>query len=120
MISVEQGRKFAREWVKAWNDRNLDEVLSHYTDDFEMSTPFIASMYGEPSGTLRGRENVAKYWTAALAKLPDLHFELRDVLVGVNSVVIYYKSVMNKSAAEVFTFDESGKVCKAAAHYDSL
>ncbi len=60
---------------------------------------------------------VANYWKRALDKIPSLHFELYDVTYGVNSIAIYYKSVMNKKAIEVMFFDQNGKVNKMFAHY---
>jgi len=41
---------FAREWVAAWNSHDLERVLEHYEDDFEMSSPIIVTLMGEPSG----------------------------------------------------------------------
>jgi ketosteroid isomerase-like protein len=35
--------RFAKEWVAAWNAHDLDRVLSHYEDDFEMPSPIIPS-----------------------------------------------------------------------------
>jgi hypothetical protein len=35
----------------------------------------------------------------------------------VNSLVLYYRSVGGKLAAEYFDFDNQGKVIRAAAHY---
>jgi len=55
---------------------------------------------GVDTGSLKGKENVADYWRKALEKLPDLHFELYDVTAGVNSVALYYKSVMNKNSID--------------------
>ena len=60
----------------------MEAVLSHYTDDFEMSSPFITRLTGEPSGTLRGRQAVGEYWRTALQRIPDLHFRVTDVFVG--------------------------------------
>ena len=31
------------------------------------------------------------YWQAGLSRLPDLHFELVDVLAGIDSLVILYR-----------------------------
>jgi hypothetical protein len=120
MIDREFAQKFAREWVQAWNDRDLDSILSHYCDNFEMSSPFIASMTGESSGSLKGKEKVAEYWRNALEKIPDLQFKLIDVCLGINSIVIYYKAVLGKIGAEIMFFDDDGKVIKAIAHYDKL
>jgi ketosteroid isomerase-like protein len=47
---------FAQDWIDAWNARDVERVLAHYTDDFEMSSPVIIRVTGEASGTLRGKE----------------------------------------------------------------
>ncbi len=57
------------------------------------------------------------YWQKALQKIPDLHFELIDVMEGINSVALYYKSVMNKKAVEVMFFNDEGKVNRMYALY---
>ena len=108
--------EFAREWIAAWNARDLDRILSHYTDDFEMSSPVIVQLMGEPSGTLRGKAAVRDYWARALARIPDLHFELVGVYAGAASVVVHYHGPRGASA-EVFWFNGEGKVYRAAAHY---
>ena len=92
--------------------------MSHYTDDFEMSSPKIVQFTGMDVGTLKGKDKVGAYWAAALAKVPDLNFELIEVLAGYDSVVIYYNSIQGKRAAEYFLFNEDGKVYKAAGHYN--
>ena len=107
---------FAADWIDAWNTHDLDRVLSHYTDDFEMSSPVIIKVAGEPSGTLQGKEAVGSYWAKALQLIPDLHFELITTLVGVNSITLYYKGARGLSA-EVFHFNQNGKVTRAYAHY---
>jgi ketosteroid isomerase-like protein len=109
---------FATEWIAAWNAHDLPRVLSHYTDDFEMSSPLIVDIVGEPSGCLRGKQNVRAYWQAALGKNPDLHFELLDVFTGANSVLLHYRSNSAKRMAEVLFFNEQGLVYRAAAHYN--
>jgi hypothetical protein len=82
-----------------------------------MTSPFIATLLGEPSGTLRGKEQVGAYWRRALERIPDLHFEVLDVFAGAGSLVISYKAVLGLRACEVFFYDGKGKVCRAAAHY---
>lgn len=110
--------QFATEWIDSWNAHDLDRVLAHYADDFEMSSPIIVQMVEEPSGILRGKAAVRTYWTMALERIPDLHFELISVLAGVMSIVLYYKSARGRLAAEVFHFNADQKVARAAAHYD--
>lgn len=118
MITADRAQAFAQEWIEAWNARDLDCVLSHYTEDVEMSSPFIATFTGDPVGTLKGKDRVGAYWRVALERIPDLRFELLGVFTGVDSITIYYKAVLGKLATEVLFLDESGKACRAFAHYD--
>jgi ketosteroid isomerase-like protein len=119
MISMNQAKNFAQAWVEAWNSHDLDRILSHYADDFAMTSPFIVMMMNEPTGTIKGKENVRAYWAKALERLPDLHFELIEVLGGVDSLTLYYHAVLGKRAVEVLFFDQDGKVRQGIAHYSS-
>lgn len=109
---------FANEWVKAWNSHDLDRVMSHYANDFEITTPFIKVFMGAQAGdTLKGKKAVGQYWSAALSRVPDLKFELIDVAEGAASVTLYYRSINNKKGMEVMFFDNEGKISKVIAHY---
>lgn len=108
--------EFAAAWIDAWNSHDLAAILSHYSADFEMSSPMIAVIAQEPSGTLRGKAAVQAYWAKALQLLPDLRFELVDTLLGADSITLYYKGARGM-AAETFLFDAQGHVHKVMAHY---
>lgn len=109
--------RFANHWIHAWNTRDLDAVLAHYADDFEMCSPLIVQMLGLKSGVLAGKAVVAAYWRRALRLLPEFRFELVAVLTSPRSITILYKGVRGRLVAEVFRFNAAGKVCSAIAHY---
>ncbi|HSW12326.1 MAG TPA: nuclear transport factor 2 family protein [Solimonas sp.] len=117
MLNREQAQHFAAEWIAAWNSHDLDRILSHYAEDFEFHSPFIAQIAGEPSGRLQGKAAVGAYWSKALARLTTLHFTLDTVLWGVQSLVIHYRRHDGRSASEWFEFGADGKVIRSAAHY---
>lgn len=118
MIDKPFADAFARDWIEAWNGHDLERILSHYADPFEMSSPVIIDVAGEPSGMLKGKAAVRAYWMKALTLIPDLRFELITTLIGVNSITLYYQSVRGL-AAEVFHFGPDRKVISAYAHYAS-
>lgn len=91
MIDKDFSEHFAREWIDSWNSHDLSRILTHYSDDFEMSSPVIIQVAGELSGTLKGKNAVGAYWAKALQLIPDLRFELLSTLVGVNSITLHYK-----------------------------
>jgi len=115
---VPDPQSFAQEWIQAWNSHDLDRIMSHCSDDVSITTPMIRTALGRDTGTLRGWDRVRVYWEAALKKAPDLHFELIDVVAGIDSIAVYYRSVPETRAIEVMFFDGYGKVRWAVAHYD--
>lgn len=117
MIDKTFAAHFAADWIDSWNSHEMARILSHYRDDFVMSSPKIVQIVGEPSGVLRGKDAVAAYWTKAMARLPDLHFELIAVFVGANRLVIHYIGAGGIPAAESFVFDADGLVIESAGHY---
>lgn len=116
MIDRKYAESFAEDWIAAWNSHDLERILAHYSDDFEMSSPFIALIGGEPSGKLRGKKAVREYWAKALQMHPGLHFNLAATLVGAASITLYYEGVRGM-VAEVVHFGPDGKVAAAFAHY---
>lgn len=114
---MEQLSHFGEAWVKAWNAHDLDEILSHYDDNIVFYSPVIKRINNDPSGTIRGKENLRAYFSKALVAYPDLHFELYHILEGVQSVVLFYKSINDKLAAETMVLNEKGLVCEVRAHY---
>ncbi|MFF7993352.1 nuclear transport factor 2 family protein [Kitasatospora xanthocidica] len=97
-------QRFAGEWVAAWNARDLEGVLTHYTDDVVFSSPRVVTVLGEPSGEVRGKGALRAYWSKALALLPDLRFTLESVRVSVDTIVIDYRNERGVAVSEALTF----------------
>ena len=116
MLTREFAQAFSQDWIAGWNARDMDLILAHYTDDFEMSSPIIAQIAGEPSGRLKGKSKVEAYWRAALQKMPNLHFDYEQTLIGANSLTLIYRGHRGLSA-EVFFFNDDLLVYKASANY---
>ena len=117
MIEKSFAEHFAAEWIAAWNSRNLDRVLAHYTDDFEFSSPFIIKVVGEPSCILRGKQAVGAYWAKALAGLPNLVLTLDAAHWGVNSIILHYHRNDGRIASEWFELGSDGKVVRSSGNY---
>ena len=84
MIEQAFAELFAADWIDSWNSHGLSRILSHYSEDFEMTSPVMVQIVGGLSGTLKGKEAVGAYWAKGLQVRPDLHFELISTLTGVN------------------------------------
>ncbi|HEX3624105.1 MAG TPA: nuclear transport factor 2 family protein [Verrucomicrobiae bacterium] len=115
-MELESANEFTREWIDAWNKGDLDRVLSHYTDDSQMNSPFIRMVYGEPSGKLAGKKKIRAYWQTMLAKFGPPQLEFLDLFASPNSIAIHYRN-RNRRCVEVLFFNDEGLVTIAASHH---
>ena len=117
MPTNEEARKFANGWIAGWNAHDLEEILSHYGEDVELTSPAAARLLQLPSGSIEGKENLRGYFKKGLEAYPNLKFELLDVLSGVSSVVLYFKNQIGTRTAEFMEFGEDGKIVRVVANY---
>ncbi len=110
-------RSLAEAWIGAWNRHDLEAILHHYAPDVEFTSPFVPALSGDPSGTLHGRERLTAYFRKGLQSYPDLHFDLLHVLTGINSLMLYYRSVNGLLAAEMMTVNRDELIQSVRVHY---
>lgn len=96
---------FVDEWIAAWNARDVEGVLAHFTDDVVFSSPVAKQVLEGSDGVLRGKSALREYWLLALSRVPDLHFELVGVYVGVGVIAINFRNQLGKLANEILIFE---------------
>ncbi len=112
MIQAEWAREFAKDWIEAWNSHNLGRILSHYSNDVEVSSPLVVERLDRADGVVRGKDSLREYWSPSMSMEPPLEFELLDVLVGLNQLTLYCRSAGRKVVAETLSIDASGKATR--------
>ncbi|MVN20751.1 YybH family protein [Mucilaginibacter arboris] len=118
MITKEFAEAFTAEWINAWNAHDIDRVLLKYRDDFWIETPRALEVVPTSGGKVFGKEAIRDYWRTSMKRRPDLHFKLLDLLVGIDSLSIYYlNTATNKRAVEMLCFDSNQKVTKVIVNY---
>jgi predicted ester cyclase len=116
-LTKDDAQKFANAWIAAWNAHDLDAILSHYDDAIETASPVAAKLLNKPDGKVAGKENLRAYFHRGLEAYPNLRFDLKEVLFGLNSVVLYYTNQNNTHSAEFMEFNAAGKVIRVVANY---
>lgn len=117
MIDSDFAQRFAREWVQAWNDHDLEAILSHYAEDVVFHSPRIRLVTGRDIDSVSGKGGLRDYWGAALSQSRDLFFEIDQVFAGSDALTILYTNHRQQSVAETFVFGAGGKVTVSVAAY---
>ena len=106
-----------REWVAAWNSRDLERVLKLYAEDAEMTSDKIREFGFDSTGTLAGKAKIRIYWGKALTLLPDLHFTLIDLFISPDSMVVFYANERGAKICEYLRLDAQGKIVQGSANH---
>ena len=63
-MTCESMMTFADSWIAAWNRRDVEAVLAHFTEDAQFVSPVARNLVGHP--VLRNKKELEDYWRAAL------------------------------------------------------
>jgi hypothetical protein len=100
----------------AWNRRDLEAIMAHYADDVALSSPAVVARMGRADGWLHGKAEVRDYFAVGL-QTPGLHFELVDVLFGVNVICMIFRRETGVTVSDVFELDDQDRVIRLLACY---
>jgi ketosteroid isomerase-like protein len=97
--------RFSAEWLAAWNAHDLEAILAHFADEVVFTSPLALQIVDGSDGVLRGKVALRAYWSEGLRRNTELHFEIEDLYLGVNTIVIHYRNHAGALVNEVLTFD---------------
>ncbi len=106
-----------RDWVAAWNARDLERVLAMYDEAAVMTSDRIPAMGFAADGTVRGKDTLRAYWSKALGLLPELHFTLIDLFVSPDSVIVFYANERGKKICEYLRLNAAGLIVQGSANH---
>jgi len=88
MITSERAYFIARDWIDAWNRRDLNRVLNYYSDRIQHTSPMVVKFTRDMNCTIKGKKRLRQYFFAGMFRLNGTRFKLRDIMVGVDSISI--------------------------------
>lgn len=118
--------KFAKahidRWTKAWNDHDIIEILSLYSEDISFRSPKVALLYPDrTSARISSKRDLEEYFSLGLKKLLRLHFIPCGYFLKDRKVIIEYCGTpVNKiqwSVIEEFEFNDDGLIAKSSVYY---
>jgi ketosteroid isomerase-like protein len=119
-LNDQGGRALGEEWVGAWNAHDLDTIMALYSPDVVFQTPTAIATLGIPDGRVEGIEVLREHFARGLARLPDLHFDLEQIYVGVRSIAITYRWADGTPVAELHEYDADNLIDRVQALYVGL
>ena len=116
MSATFDARAFAGQWISDWNRRDVEAVLSHFSEDIVFTSSRAKPILG--SQRVEGKSWLREYWTTAISRIQSIHFTLSYVIREADRMAIVYIAEIDGKrlrAVEFLVFGEDGLVHEGEA-----
>ena len=86
--------EIATEWLKAFNEHNLEKLLALYNNHAVHFSPKLKLLRPESNGLLKGKTELADWWQDAFDRLPQLTYMDRTITANDKRVFMEYTRVV--------------------------
>ena len=107
---------FADRWISDWNRKDVEAVLTHFSEVVVFTSPRAKSIVG--SSTVEGKSILREYWTKAIDRIQTIHFTLDYVISdGDRMGIVYIAEIDGRRmrCVEFMVFGDDGLVRQGEA-----
>ena len=119
-MTPENLQSIAFKWFDAFNNHQLEQLLSLYDDDAEHFRPKLKIRKPETQGMIIGKQALREWWQDAFDRLPSLNYKVTSLTANGDRVFMeYVRSVdgeENMLVAEVLIVRE-GKIIASRVYH---
>lgn len=89
-MSAEVNLSIAYKWFDAFNQHNLEQLLSLYDEQAQHFSPKLKIRKPETNGLVIGKEAMREWWKDAFDRLPTLHYKVTSLTANSDRVFMEY------------------------------
>lgn len=109
-------KAFAERWISEWNRKDVEAMLSHFSEDVIFTSPRAKAILGSPR--VEGKSRLREYWTKALDRIQTIRFTLDSVISDEEQMGIVYVAEIDGRrvrSAEFLVFGDDGLIREGEA-----
>lgn len=85
-----KNKEIATKWFAAFNEHNLENLLSLYDDNAKHYSPKLKIRKPETEGLIIGKQALREWWQDAFDRLPSLQYEVKKLTADEEQVFMEY------------------------------
>lgn len=110
----------AKLWLAAFNEHNLENLLSLYAEDAVHYSPKLKIHQPQTNGLISGKLALRNWWEDAFIRLPELHYHIERLTANSHSVFMEYTRIVPNepelSVAEILIIND-GKIVASRVYH---
>ncbi len=119
-MTTHQNLSIAHRWFEAFNNHNLEQLISLYDEDAQHFSPKLKITKPETKGYVKGKIALTNWWKEAFEQLPSLNYKVSSLTADTNRVFMEYtRSVEGETdllVAEVLEIKEEKIIFSRVYH----
>lgn len=120
IIKTEELKNIANLWFKAFNEQNLDDLLSLYDESAQHYSPKLKIREPDTKGLIKGKNALRIWWKDCFERLPTLQYEVNKLTADSEQVFMEYtRKVMGEEdmkVGEVLEIKDGKIICSRVYH----
>ena len=108
-MSAQNNKQIALKWFEAFNEHDLEKLLSLYDNNAQHYSPKLKIRMPETQGLIKGKQALREWWKDAFDRLPSLQYEVIKLTADDEQVFMEYirhvSGEENLSVGEVLQID---------------
>lgn len=89
-MTAQQNKQIATRWFEAFNEHNLEKLLSLYDEQARHYSPKLKVRQPETKGLIKGKAALRAWWQDAFDRLPTLKYEVVKLTADEEQVFMEY------------------------------
>lgn len=89
-MSAQNNKQIATKWFEAFNEHDLEKLLSLYDDNAQHFSPKLKIRKPETQGLIKGKAALREWWQDAFDRLPSLQYEVIKLTADEEQVFMEY------------------------------
>lgn len=89
-MNTEDLKQIATLWFKAFNEQNLENLLSLYDDQAEYYSPKLKIWDPESNGLIKGKDALRIWWRDCFERLPTLRYVVQKLTADSDQIFMEY------------------------------
>lgn len=89
-MNAAQNKQIALKWFEAFNEHDLEKLLSLYDDQAEHYSPKLKLRQPETKGLIKGKAALRAWWQDSFDRLPTLRYEVIKLTADGEQVFMEY------------------------------
>ena len=119
-MTPEKLQSIAFKWFEAFNNHNLEQLLSLYDDEAEHFSPKLKIRRPETNGLVIGKQALREWWQDAFERLPSLNYKVTSLTANGDRVFMEYLRTVDGEdemlIAEVLDIKENKIIASRVYH----